>query len=140
MHLKALAVRRELAAEAGAGPTAKPGWREARLNVARSLIATGLLREATGDACAVLASYEEARVLAGDLKAQGRYRARSPGRPRNGTRLDFRRALQDGKGRPCARRAREGVGHSAEAGRRQPGRHRIPERPGGQPVQYRPSC
>jgi len=71
VHLKALAVRRELAAEAGAGPTAQPGWREARLDVARSLIATGQLREATGDTPGAMASYEEVRALAEGLEARG---------------------------------------------------------------------
>ena len=71
VHLKALAVRRELAAAAGAGPTAQPGWREARLDVARSLIATGKLREETGDTPGALASYEEARALAEGLEAPG---------------------------------------------------------------------
>ena len=71
VHLKALAVRRELAAAAGAGPTAQPGWREARLDVARSLIAAGKLREETGDTPGALASYEEARALAEGLDAPG---------------------------------------------------------------------
>ena len=77
VHLKALAVRRELAAEAGAGPTAQPGWREARLDVARSLIATGLLREAMGDTPRAMASYEEARALAEGLEARVMPRPRS---------------------------------------------------------------
>ncbi len=71
VHLKALAVRRELAAAAGSGPTRRPGWREARLDVARSLIAAGLLREATGDPPGALASFEEARGLAEGLEASG---------------------------------------------------------------------
>jgi serine/threonine-protein kinase len=67
VHLKALAVRRELAAEAAAGP--EPGRTEATLNVARSLIAVGLLREETGDAPGALASFEDARALAEGLDA-----------------------------------------------------------------------
>jgi tetratricopeptide (TPR) repeat protein len=71
VHLKALAVRRQLGAAASGGRTAEPAWREARLDVARSLIAAGLIREDTGDTPGALASYEEARDLAEGLKAFG---------------------------------------------------------------------
>ena len=71
VHLKALAVRRELAAEAGAGPTAPPEWLEARLDVARSLNASGGFRQATGDTPGALESYEEARALAEGLATPG---------------------------------------------------------------------
>jgi len=71
VHLKALAVRRELAAAAGAGPSEEPGWREARLDVARSLIAAGMLQQDTGDTPGALASYEEALPLAEGLEAAG---------------------------------------------------------------------
>jgi eukaryotic-like serine/threonine-protein kinase len=71
VHLKALAVRRELASAAGAGYTARPEWREARLDVARSLFATGVLRQETGDTPGALASFEEARSQAEGLDAPG---------------------------------------------------------------------
>jgi eukaryotic-like serine/threonine-protein kinase len=71
VHFKALAVRRDLAAATAAVLTAQPAWREAMLNVARSLIATGLLREETGDATGAMASYAEARGVAEGLEAPG---------------------------------------------------------------------
>jgi tetratricopeptide (TPR) repeat protein/tRNA A-37 threonylcarbamoyl transferase component Bud32 len=71
VHVKALAVRRELAAAASGGPTAEPAWREARLDVARSLIAAGLLRAETGDIPGALASYQEAQALAEELDMPG---------------------------------------------------------------------
>ena len=45
------------------------------------------------------------------------------------------RHRQAGRG---AEGVRVGAGDPAEAGRRQPRRHRVPERPGGQPQQHRP--
>jgi tetratricopeptide (TPR) repeat protein/tRNA A-37 threonylcarbamoyl transferase component Bud32 len=71
VHLKALAVRRELAAAAGSGPRALAEWRDARVDVARSLIATGNLRDVTGDMPGALAAYQEARALAEGLAAPG---------------------------------------------------------------------
>ena len=71
-HLKALAVRRELATAAEAGSTARAESQEARLDVARSLLAIGWLQEDMGDAPGGLASYEEARALAVGLDAPGR--------------------------------------------------------------------
>ena len=127
VHLKALAVRRELAAEAGAGPTAQPGWREARLDVARSLIATGQLREETGDTPGALASYEEARALAEGLEAPGHAEAAVRAVLGTFTLSDRRGARHDGEARRGAGGVRAGAGHPADAGRRQPRRHRVPE-------------
>jgi tetratricopeptide (TPR) repeat protein len=56
VHRKALALRRELAAAAGADV-------ETRLNVARSLHAVGLLLQSTGNAAEALTAYQEERDL-----------------------------------------------------------------------------
>jgi tetratricopeptide (TPR) repeat protein len=63
VHRKALAVRRELAAEAGADV-------ETRLNVARSLGVVGELLRETGDTAGALAAYEEQRDIARALEAE----------------------------------------------------------------------
>jgi tetratricopeptide (TPR) repeat protein len=60
LHQKALALRRDLAAASEAGV-------EARLDVARSLIAVGWLLEETKDAPAALIRYQEAQSLADQL-------------------------------------------------------------------------
>jgi serine/threonine-protein kinase len=57
VRLKALAVHRELAEAPGAGTVDQA-------DVARSLIAVGILKQATGDSSGALTSYEEARRLA----------------------------------------------------------------------------
>jgi len=64
VHRKALAVRRELAAAAGADV-------EARLDVARSLWAEGRLLERMGDLPGARAAFEEMRELAERLTAEG---------------------------------------------------------------------
>jgi tetratricopeptide (TPR) repeat protein/tRNA A-37 threonylcarbamoyl transferase component Bud32 len=56
VHQKALAVRRELAAD----PRAEP---ETKADVAQSLIAVGNMQDATGDTTGSLAVYEEARAI-----------------------------------------------------------------------------
>ena len=63
VHRKALAVRRELAAEPGADV-------ETRLDVARSLHATGTLLSWTGDPAAALSAFQEQRDLAAALEAE----------------------------------------------------------------------
>ena len=60
VHRKALAIRRELASAADADSSAK-------LDLARSLNATGGLAQATGDNAGALSALEEARSLAGPL-------------------------------------------------------------------------
>ena len=55
VHRKALAIRRELAVDPGAGIASK-------LDVARSLLAIGDLCEQTGDTSGALAAFEEARI------------------------------------------------------------------------------
>jgi serine/threonine protein kinase len=57
VHRKALAIRRELAALLDADA-------ETKLDLARSLIATGLLAKATGDYSGALSAFEEARGVA----------------------------------------------------------------------------
>ena len=64
VHRKSLAVRRALASEPGADA-------ESKLDVARSLVAAGLLRLSTGDKAGLRESYEEARRLAEEAEAQG---------------------------------------------------------------------
>ena len=63
VHRKALAVRRELAAEAGADV-------ETRLDVARSVEAVGELLRETGDVAGARAAYEEQRDIARALEAE----------------------------------------------------------------------
>jgi eukaryotic-like serine/threonine-protein kinase len=64
VHRQALAVRRDLAAEAGADA-------ETRGDVAWSLLAVGRLQYAADDLAGALASFEEARGLAEGLAASG---------------------------------------------------------------------
>ncbi len=125
VHLKALAVRRELAAAAGAGPTAEPGWRDARLDVARSLIAAGFLHEETGD---TPGHWRRTRRRGAGRGAggAGSCRGRSPGRPGQVPSPDRLAAVHDGEARRGAGGVRAGAGHSADAGRRQPRRRRVP--------------
>jgi serine/threonine-protein kinase len=63
VHRKALAVRRELAAAAGADV-------ETRLDVARSLRQVGYLLRSTGDPAEALSAYREQRDLAASLEAE----------------------------------------------------------------------
>jgi tetratricopeptide (TPR) repeat protein len=63
VYRQALALRRELAAEPGAGV-------EARLDVARSLQGVGGVLEATKDKAGALAAYEEERDIAARLEAE----------------------------------------------------------------------
>jgi eukaryotic-like serine/threonine-protein kinase len=63
-HRKALAVRRELAFEPGAGPATK-------LDLARTLVATGWLEQATGDNDGARTMAEEARDLAKEIGTLG---------------------------------------------------------------------
>ncbi len=63
VHRQALALRRELAAAAGADV-------ETRLDVARSLRMVGLLLDATGDKAGALAAWEEQRELSERLAAE----------------------------------------------------------------------
>jgi serine/threonine-protein kinase len=64
-HNKALAIRRELASLPRASI-------EAKLDVARSLLASGLLQEETGETDGALKTYQEARTIAEGLEAAGR--------------------------------------------------------------------
>jgi hypothetical protein len=48
VHLKALAVRREIAAASSVGSSAQPELRDARRDVARSLLSAGRLHEGHG--------------------------------------------------------------------------------------------
>jgi serine/threonine-protein kinase len=64
VHRQSLAVRRVRAGEPGADT-------EARLDVARSLLAVGRLQQASGDSSGALASFDEARELAEALAASG---------------------------------------------------------------------
>src|SRR5262249_38309494 len=69
---EALAVQRRaraLRGELGAGPAA-PGDVEARLEVARSLRAVGLLLRSTGDPAGALSAFQEQRDLAATLEAE----------------------------------------------------------------------
>lgn len=63
VHRKALAVRRELAAEPGAAP-------EKRLDLARSLRAVGILLWTTGDAAGGVKAFEEGRAEAAAVAAE----------------------------------------------------------------------
>ncbi len=63
VHRQALTVRRELAAEPGADV-------ETRLDVARSLHATGYLLRNTGDLAGALSAFQEQRDLAAALEAE----------------------------------------------------------------------
>ena len=130
VHRKALAIRRELASAADADSSAK-------LDLARSLIATGYLAEATGDNAGALSAYEEARALAGPL-ADGPG-ATDAARDVLGT-SHHRIGLvlsQTGHAGRGAGVVPPRPGDPAEAGRRQPRRHRVPQRPGDQPQQHR---
>jgi serine/threonine-protein kinase len=68
IHRKALALRRELAAEAGAGVGT-------RLDVARSLGAVGGLLKTTGDPAEAMRAWEEMRYIATELEAEEPARA-----------------------------------------------------------------
>ena len=123
VHHKALAIRRELAVglDADVGP---------RLDLARSLIAAGLLSEATGDSVGALSAFEEApRSGRSAGQRPGRHR-RGPGCPRHQPSSDRQPAEEHRQVDRGVGVVPSGVGDPSAAVRGPPRRHRIPHEPG----------
>ena len=131
-YRRALAIQQKLADD-------NPAATEFRTRLADSHNNIGVLQYQTGHPAEALESFRRAlaiqQKLADDNPAvtefQNDWRQPQQHRP------PAFAHRQDGRG---ARVIPPGVGDPAEAGRRQPRRHRIPKTPGGQPPHYRPTA